>query len=427
MSFIQETLAPIKIPQIVKVKQHFSQEHLEPEEIKSQLRQQLTALQGYKKIKPGQRIAITAGSRGIDHMAYITRTVCDLVKEAGASPFIVPAMGSHGGATAEGQAHMLEINGITEESMQVPILSSMDAVQIGTFDGDRPIYMDKYAHEADGIILINRIKAHTSFRGTYESGLMKMMAIGLGKQLGAQNYHQTGYKPFPHIIEAAGKEVIRLENIVFAVGIIENSFNKVKKIACLDARQISEQEPVLLKEAYQTLPLPFFRQVDVMIVKAIGKNISGTGCDSNVSGRFNNEHYHGDISVTRMGLLSLTAETNGNGTGMGMADFITRKLFSQLDAEQSYPNAITTTCTIVDKIPIILDNDRDVIKACIKTSNILDYDKVRLCIIETSKNMQTFYITPNMVEEARAKDVEVIGTPEEIAFDQGGNLQLDFN
>ena len=427
MDFIEKTLKSIPLPKVIKIHQYFGVSHIEDEQISEDIRKNVLNLSGYRNIKAGQRIAVTGGSRGIHCIQVIIKTVCDMIKEKGASPFIVPAMGSHGGATQEGQLHMLALLGITEETMGVPIKSSMETVQIGSFDDNRPIYMDKFAHEADGIVLINRIKAHTSFKGEYESGLMKMMAIGLGKQQGAQNYHQTGFENFSHIIESVGKKVIELENIVFGLGIIENGYSQISKIACMNACDIPGQEKALLRESYEHLARPFFRDVDVMICKEIGKNISGTGCDSNISGRFNNEYFAGDIHVTRLGILELSPNSYGNANGMGLGDFITKKIFKQMDLEQMYANALTTTAVSTVKIPMILPDDSSVFKAAVKTSCIGDFKKVRICIIENSKNMATIYISENMVEEAQAASCEICGNAIEIPFDADGNLLLDFN
>ena len=217
MSFIDDTLKDVPLPKIVKIEQYFDSAYIK--NIYEYIENNLVHLAGYKNIQKGQSIAVTGGSRGINSIDIITKAVCDMVKKRGAYPFIVPAMGSHGGATAEGQIEVLKTRGITEETMGVPIKSSMEVVKIGEIMNGRPVYLDKYANEADGIILINRIKAHTSFRGIYESGLMKMLAIGLGKQLGAAHYHQTGFKYFPEVIEKVGPEVLKKKNICFgAVG-----------------------------------------------------------------------------------------------------------------------------------------------------------------------------------------------------------------
>lgn len=424
MSFIDDTLNVIPLPKLVKIREHFISDRIE--EASAVLTAQLEALSSCREIKPGERIAITGGSRGIDRIDEITKTVCDLLKAKGACPFIVPAMGSHGGATAEGQKEMLATFGITEEAMEVPIFSSMETVEIGRTHDGRPIYMDKNAHEADGIILINRIKAHTSFRGKYESGLMKMMAIGLGKQKGAQNYHRTGFKALPDIIEEVGNEVIRLEKIKFGIALIENGCNKLCKIECIEAADIPAREEALLKEAYKTLPVPFFRNIDAMIVKEIGKDISGTGHDPNVTGRYNNEHFKGQIHTEKLGILNLTDSSHGNANGVGMGDFITKKLFNKIDLDQTYPNSLTSTAATTSKIPIILENDKRVIQACIKTCCITDYTKVRMAVLKNTKDLEIIYVTENMAEEAVKAKMEVISEPMEIPFDTDSNLLLSF-
>lgn len=425
MSFINDTLSNIPIPKIVKIEQSFDSSYMT--NIEEYIENNLIQLSGYKSIEKGQSIAITGGSRGINSIDIITKAVCDMVKKKGAYPFIVPAMGSHGGATAAGQIDVLATLGITEETMGVPIKSSMEVVKIGEIMNGRPVYLDKYANDADGIIVINRIKAHTSFRGVYESGLMKMMAIGLGKQLGAEHYHQTGFKYFPEIIEKVGPEVLREKNICFGVGIIDNSYGKVSEIALLNSDEIVEKEKELLVKANKLMPRFFFDQADVLIVKESGKNISGTGMDSNIIGRFNNKHYTGNIELTKIAVLDLSEKSHGNFNGMGLADFTTKRVYDKMDFETTYPNALTATTVLTVKIPMILPTDELAMKAAIKTCNILDLEKCRFVIIENTKNMKTVYISANMIEEAKKKNIEIISEPMEIPFNKDGSLALDFS
>ena len=424
MGFIEETLRPISFPKIAKIEQSFDNTQIL--DIEGYIRGHLFNLEGYQKILPGQSIAITAGSRSIHAIDVILRCIIDAVKQKGANPFIVPTMGSHGGATAEGQLEVLKTLNITEESMGVPIRSSMEVDEIGRIYDGRPVFLDRYANQADGIIVVNRIKAHTSFKGDYESGLLKMMAIGLGKQHGAQNYHMTGFKEMPNIIPAVGREVIRLKNILFGVGIVENSYGKVCKIEMLNPCDIAEEERKLLIEANERLPRLFFRQADVLIIKEIGKDISGTGMDSNVTGRFNNEHFKNDMTITKIGILDISYKTKGNANGVGMGDFITRRLYNKIDLDQTYPNALTSTTVVSVKIPMILDNDKMVIAAAIKTANLMDQRNVRLAIIESTKNMKILYVSENMLQEARQKGMAVVSDITEIPFDCDGNLLLDF-
>lgn len=425
MSFIEDTLRDIPLPKIVKVEQHFDTAHIDC--IEEYVKENLKDFEGYKNIKQGQNIAITAGSRGINAIDIITKTVCDMVKERGAYPFIVPAMGSHGGATAEGQIGMLETIGITEKTMDVPIKSSMEVVQIGEIMDGRPVYLDKYANEADGIILINRVKAHTSFRGEYESGLMKMMAIGLGKQMGAQNYHKTGFKYMPEIVEKVGLEVLKKKNICFGVAIIENSYGKVSEITLLNSDEIPVEEKKLLIKANKLLPKLFFKQADVLIVKQIGKDISGTGMDSNVTGRFNNEHFKGDVKITKLSVLDVTEKSHGNCNGIGLADFTTKRLYDKMNLEMTYPNALTATTVVTVKIPMIIDTDKMAAQAAIKTCNLLDLKTCKLALIESTKNMKTIYISENMIDEAMNNNVEILSEPFDISFGKDGSLKLNFN
>ncbi len=425
MSFIDDTLKDVPLPKIVKIEQYFDSAYIK--NIYEYIENNLVHLAGYKNIQKGQSIAVTGGSRGINSIDIITKAVCDMVKKRGAYPFIVPAMGSHGGATAEGQIEVLKTLGITEETMGVPIKSSMEVVKIGEIMNGRPVYLDKYANEADGIILINRIKAHTSFRGIYESGLMKMLAIGLGKQLGAAHYHQTGFKYFPEVIEKVGPEVLKKKNICFGVGIIDNSYGKISEIALLNSDEIVEKEKDLLVKANSLMPRLFFDQADVLIVKESGKNISGTGMDSNIIGRFNNKHYTGNIELTKIAVLDLSEKSHGNFNGMGLADFTTKRVYEKMDFETTYPNALTATTVLTVKIPMILPTDEMAIKAAIKTCNILDLKKCRFAIIENTKNMKTVYVSENMIEEAKKKNVEILSEAIEIPFSKDRSMTLDFN
>lgn len=425
MGFIEEILNGIRIPKVIKIEQTFNQECVD--NVEAEVRRQVSGLKGYEKIRPGMSIAITSGSRGVDEYLKITKTVCDMVKEKGAFPFLFPAMGSHGGATAEGQIHVMEeINGITEETAGVPIKSSMEVVEIGHISDGRPVFVDRYAHEADGIILINRIKAHTSFKGPYESGLMKMMAIGIGKQHGAQTYHKTGFGEMPKIVQEAGSTVLEKENILFAIGTVENGYGKARMVACLDKEEIPERERLLLKQSYESLATNFWKQCDALIVKEMGKDIAGTGLDPNVTGRFNTDFYHNDIHVNKIGILELTKSSGGNAAGVGFGDVISRRLYNEIDFDTMYPNVLTSTVIKTANIPMVLDNDRLVVQAVLKTANVLDDTKIRFCIIKNTKDMKHIYISENMAEEAITKGAVILGAPEEVKFDREGNLAMDF-
>lgn len=274
------------VPRMFRVKQNFPRPRIEKEEIPDVINGLLSQEKFASRIKPGMRIAITAGSRGVANVALTTRCIADFVKSRGASPFVVPAMGSHGGATAEGQKALLAGYGVTEENVGCPILSSMEVKKIGVNEEGGDVYIDKHAAEADGIILGRRIKPHTAFRGPYESGMMKMMAIGLGKQYGAEVCHEAGFKNMAKNVPLFGKCIIKNAPVLFAVPTIENAFDETCRILAVVAEDIEAQEPELLKEAFTYMPRILVDSCDVLIVDQIGKNFSGDGMDPNITGTF---------------------------------------------------------------------------------------------------------------------------------------------
>ena len=286
MSGITHLVENEKIPRFVRVKQYFPHNELSEEEIKDVIAENFSKKEFKDKIKAGQRICITSGSRGVSNIVVITKAVVDEVKKLGAEPFVIPAMGSHGGATAQGQKGILEGYGITEETVGCPIISSMETVKIGRAEEiDVDVQIDKNAYEADGIIVINRIKAHTGFKGKYESGLMKMMTVGLGKQAGAYVAHSAGDDAMPERLFYIGSEIIKKANILMGIGLMENAFDKTYKIAFLQPNDIPSEEPALLNEAKAAMGKIFLEGCDVLILEKIGKNYSGGGMDPNVVGR----------------------------------------------------------------------------------------------------------------------------------------------
>ncbi|MDR1194277.1 MAG: DUF362 domain-containing protein [Peptococcaceae bacterium] len=425
MGFIQKTLESVSLPKIVKVRRYFPEDALD--NVEENTLERIRGTRGYKNLRPGQKIAVTAGSRAFANIVEVTRGTVRAIKETGAEPFIVPAMGSHGGATAAGQRALLAGIGVTEASVGAPIISSMAVDRIGDILNNRPIYLDRHANAADGIVLINRVKAHTSFRGKYESGLMKMMAIGLGKQKGAQFYHQSGIDFMAETVEAVGKAMVQLKNIVFGVGVVENSYGKIGILQALDCDEILEREPELLSRAKQYLPRLFCRNLDVLSVQSIGKNISGTGMDCNVIGRFYNPHITDvDVHITRIAALDLTAESHGNAVGAGFGDIITKRLFDKMIFEQTYPNALTSTAMELVRIPMILSTDKMVLRAAVKSSKVPNQNQVRMALIEHTKNMYSYFISEPLTAEAKQHNLEILSEPFEIPFDGDDRLTLDY-
>ncbi|HHT36830.1 MAG TPA: DUF2088 domain-containing protein [Firmicutes bacterium] len=421
MGIVSELVRHIPIPKMVKVKQRFDADQLD--DVVGELRARLQAPEIREMIKPGMSIAIAVGSRGVNQIEAITRTTVEFLKELKAEPFIVPSMGSHGGATAEGQKEVLRHLGITEESVGAPIRSSMEVNKIGELENGLPVYVDRYACEADGIVVINRIKPHTAFRGPIESGLMKMLSIGLGKQKGAEACHQLGFKHMAEHVPAMAKVIIDKLPVLFGVGTVENAFDRVAKIQVIPAQNIEEEEKKLLELAKANMPKLWFDQIDVLVIDEIGKNISGDGFDPNVVGRYPTPYAYGGPDVTKIVILDLTEETEGNANGIGTADFTTKYCVAKVDYEKIYANGLTSTVVAPTKIPTTLDNDREAIQAAVKTSNILDFTKVRLVRIKNTLEVGQIEVSESMIPEVeKHPNLEILTEPYEWEFDSEGNL-----
>ena len=421
MSEINSILKDVRLPNVYKVKQKFEKEKID--NVRGNLIKKLNAKSW--GIKKNQRIAITAGSRGISHYELLLKTIVDFVKSKGAIPFIVPAMGSHGGASAYGQEKMLKNLGIDKETMGCEIISSMEVVNIGYAHDNLPVYIDKNAYRADGIIIFNRVKMHTSFRGKYESGLIKMLSIGLGKRKGADAIHAERFEHMADNILACAKVSLEKLNIIGGVCTIENGYDEVADIFVLDKNEILQREPQILQKSKSLMPRIYLDDIDVLIVKEIGKNISGTGMDTNVIGRFHTKAASGGPNITKVGILDLSNESLGNANGVGLADFATKKLYNKINFDYTYLNALTSTEPNSIKLPMILDNDELVIKACAKTCGILDSNKIKLVIIENTKNLNELYMSKVAYDSVVEKNkVEIISNEKEISFGEDGNLIL---
>lgn len=418
---LYDLLSNVPIPPVVKIKQHFSAQHIT--DVPQAVREQLQRPEVLSTLKPGQRIAVTVGSRGIAKLPEIVGTVVQFLKDQGTSPFIIPCMGSHGGATAQGQREVLAGLGITEDTMGVPIRASMETVEIGVTTKGIPVYIDKFAHEADGIVVINRVKPHTAFRGRYESGLMKMLTIGLGKQHGAEICHAAGFKYMHENMPAAAMVILAKEPILFGVATVENAYDEPMLIRALTKEEIPDQEPGLLELARENMPRLPFEHMDVLIVDEIGKNISGDGMDPNVTGRYASPYASGGPEVEKIVVLDITDESHGNGNGLGMADFTTQRAYRKFDFLMTYPNAITSTVTNIVRIPMVLDSDRLAIQAAIKTCNRLDQSQVEMVRIKNTLKLSEMLISPSLLSQAKQlPNVEIVSEPQPLGFDAQGNL-----
>ncbi|MDT8904097.1 lactate racemase domain-containing protein [Anaeroselena agilis] len=422
MSAIDRLLDGIAVPAVVRVRQTFERPRLE--DPVAELAAQLKAKGTLTGVKRGHRIAITAGSRGITALPEMLRTLAAAVREAGAEPFLVPAMGSHGGATAEGQRNMLIGMGITEDAVGAPIRATMETVEIGRTAAGNPVYLDKYAHEADGILVINRLKPHVSFRGPYESGLAKMIVIGLGKQKGADTCHELGAGMMAENIPAMAAVTLAKANIIAGVAIIENAYHETSRLAVLAGSEIMAGEPALLEEARRLCPRLYFDSLDVLVIDEIGKDISGTGFDTNIVGRYHTPNISGGPRIARMAVLDLTERTHGNANGLGLADFTTRRVFDKFDFANTYPNSLTTTATASVKIPMVLGSDRQAIQAAIKTCNIADKGTVRLVRIKNTVALDEIEVSESLLGEvAASRYMTAAGGPYALPFDVAGNLR----
>jgi len=419
---IQDMLAPIPIPKMVRIKQKFDNSKLD--DPVAVLREELKKPGGIDSIRPGQQVAIAVGSRGVANIAAFTKTVVEAVKAAGAHPFIVPCMGSHGGATAEGQAEVLKHLGIDETTMGAPVRSSMEVVKIDQMENGLPVYVDKITHDnADAIIVINRVKPHTAFRGPIESGIMKMISIGLGKQKGAEACHQLGFKYMADFVPKMAQLMINKLPIVFGVAAVENAYDETCHVEVLPAANIYEREVELQAMAKRRMPKLLFDQIDVLVIDYIGKNISGDGMDPNVTGRYPTPYASGGPDVNKMVVLDVTKESKGNANGVGTADFTTRRLANKMDFEATYLNGLTSTVCAPTKLATTLESDELAIKAAVKTCNVLDFTTCRLVRIRDTLHLGEIEISVPMLEEAQNHPgIEIVSEPYEWTFDSEGYL-----
>ncbi|MEM3716636.1 MAG: lactate racemase domain-containing protein [Candidatus Bathyarchaeia archaeon] len=418
----------LSIPKMVRVRQKIYAPKID--DYISALREELNKSGLRDKIKPGAKIAIAVGSRGIAHIAEIVASIVEEVKKAGGEPFIVPAMGSHGGATPEGQIAVLKSLGITRESVGAPIQATMEVKEVGRLSNGAPVYVDKAAANADGIIVVNRIKPHTDFKGRIESGLMKMMAIGLGKQKGAEIIHRYQLEGYHKLIPEAAKVIMEKTPIILGVAIVENARHEIALIRALKPEEIEEEEAKLLEIAKDLMARIPFREIDVLIVDEMGKNISGTGMDTNVIGRFwaSPEEYEPRApKIKRIVVLDLTEESRGNAVGIGLADITTKRLVSKIDFEETFVNCFTSTWPETAKIPPFLPSDRDAILMAIRCCGPIDPEKAKIVRIKNTLELEYMWISESLCELVkRDKDlserIEILGEPEEMQFDVLGNL-----
>lgn len=437
---VSRLLKDIPVPKMFRARQTFPREVISPEEIPGVVNRELGQEPFASLVKPGMQIAITAGSRGIRNVDIITRAVVDFVKSRGAEPFIVPAMGSHGGATAPGQKELLAAYGITEETVGAPVRATMEVVEADRTEAGEPVWVDRYAWEADGIVLFNRIKPHTGFRGEYESGLVKMAAIGLGKQKGAEVVHAGGPARMAERVRELGTRAIRAARVLFGAATVENAYDQVSRVRLLTREELFREEPLLLAQARGSMPRIMLEDLDVLVVERIGKNISGPGMDPNITHTYLPgaaiEPELRAKRARRVAVLDLTEETHGAAMGIGMADTTTRRVFEKMDRDATYPNCLTGGVTVSAKLPMFFDNDRLAIQAAVKTlggvagsqrsqgpESGMAGSRCRMVRIRDTLHLGEIWISEALVPEARAcPDIQIVSGLASLEFDQDGNL-----
>jgi Lactate racemase N-terminal domain len=377
-------------------------------------------------IRPGQTVALTAGSRGITNIAAIVKATVDYLTTIGAKPFVIPAMGSHGGGTADGQLDVLRHYGITEASMGVPLRASMEVVQIGETPDGIPVWLDKYASEADHIGVINRVKPHTDFSGAIESGLFKMMTIGLGKYHGAQHYHRANVQyGYEHVIRTVGRAMLQHARIAFGLGIVENGNDQTAIIRAIRAPQFEATElelQALSKKLAARLPFDF---IHLLIIEEMGKNISGTGMDTKVIGRIMNiiEPPPQHPRILRIYVRDLHNDSYGNAMGVGLADFVSRRLANKIDPAATYINGLTGLSPESARIPVTLDTDREAVEAALGTIGLVKPEEARIVRIQNTLLLDELEVSEVLLSEVKQRDtLEMLWGPKPLMFDSAGGL-----
>ena len=390
-----------------------------------------TVAQEFKKpgiqsmVKPGMTIALGVGSRGVNNIAVCVKAVVDEIKLLGGKPFVFPAMGSHGGATAEGQKEVLDGYGVTEAFIGCPVKSSMEVVEIGKADDGMPIYMDKLASEADAVALVCRIKPHTNFRAPIESGIVKMLTIGMGKIIGASTLHTYGMDMFGVLLPKVAKIIMEKKNFLFGVAMVENAADDTALIEIVPSEEVIEREPLLLARAKELMPKLQFEDIDVLIVEKIGKNISGAGMDPNITGR-NCRDVDWEMSpyVKKIAVLGLTPETHGNATGLGAADVITMDVYRELDIAKTYANVITSMYLDGAAIPIIMNNDQEAIQLVVKTVVRVKPADAKIVRISTTLEVMDLHVSETLLPyiQSNPDKFAIVGEPEAMKFDAKGKI-----
>lgn len=407
------------LPRWVRVRQNLHAEHVKS--VASAVAAEFQRPEIRLAIRPGARVALAAGSRGIDRIDEVVRAAAAEVKRLGGEPFVVPAMGSHGGATAEGQAALLAHYGISESAVGCPIISSMETALLGEVEGGVPVWFDAAALQADIVVPINRVKPHTDFHAPVESGLVKMIAIGLGKQKGADTFHGQGFAEFHRLLPAVASFTLKTVHIPFGLALVENGYAQLSHVEAIPADRIWAREQELLRIARDQLPHLPGERIDVLVIDAIGKDISGIGADTNVVNRYYDGALPFKPRIQRIVIRDLTPETEGNASGIGLGDVALRQAVEKLDPLKTYMNCITAKTPEGARIPLTVENDRQALFVALACCLQVENAESHIARIRDTKHLEELWVSEPLLGALQATGrVEQIGEPEDICFDAEG-------
>lgn len=412
-------------PEMIRIKQHIESPVVK--DIPQTVHDQIARLELGKQVRHGETVAVACSSRGIANYSRIVKATVRAIHDLGLRPFIIPAMGSHGAATAEGQKRVLEHYGITEKNMGIPIKSSLEVVHLCKTEDNIPVFIDTLAFEADHIVLINRIKSHTEFTHDFESGILKMMVIGLGNEKGASLYHKAFINyGYPRVIYTAANKIMETGKVLFGVGVVENGYSQTAGIEVMRQIEIEDKEKALLKEAKKLSPSLPFEAVDVLIIDEMGKDISGSGFDTKVVGRILMPLVAEEPKspkIKRIVVCNLTAKTEGNADGIGIADFVTQKLVNKINFEALYVNAMAGGEPEHARIPMTLKSDREAIQSAIDTVGLIPSEALKIIRIKNTLELDELEVSTAYEQQlSKRENLEVIAKARPMVFDREGNL-----
>lgn len=414
-------LDEVKIPKFVRIRQIYESDYIA--DLAEHLRREMHEKFAGETKWRGKKLCITVGSRGIPGLGTMVRTLIECLQELGAEPFIIPSMGSHGAASVAGQLEILEGYGITEAAMGVPIKATMDVVELGKLDDGTPVFCDRYAYESDGIIIMNKIKPHTDFRAAHESGLAKMMAIGIANHKGASMFHRMGFQSFGERIPKVCRMFLEKAPVAFGVGIVQNAYDDISELEVIKPEKFLERDAALLEIAKRRIAKFKNPNLDLLIIDEIGKNISGNGHDPNITGRSNSPGFEKELNCQKIFIRGISEASHHNGAGIRGADITTRRCLNDIDFQATWTNVATVNILTGGVIPMFVETDLDAIKVCIRTCLGIDYTQAKIAHIINTLHMQEIEVSLPYWETIKDRnDVELISEPYDLKFDKDNFL-----